>query len=178
MTTVVAVEDKNGVTFASDSRVTSNSINDGWVDKVVCNGQYVFAAAGYLRTIQVLEYASLPDAPTGDGRVVDRFVTQELIPAIMKAAKESAGSNSDDLLNSGIVLVAVRGRIYEITGDAAWTRSRNGRYAIGSGSDYALGALAAGASAKKAVKIAAAYDSGTNDDVRVMRIPTKGSSAK
>lgn len=43
-------------------------------------------------------------------------------------------------------------------------------YAIGSGAAVALGAMAAGASAKRAVEIACRYDEGTGKGVNVMRV--------
>ncbi len=42
-------------------------------------------------------------------------------------------------------------------------------WAIGSGAPFALGAMAAGATPEQAVKIAARYDTGTNDTVEVVR---------
>ena len=47
-------------------------------------------------------------------------------------------------------------------------------YAIGSGSEYALGAMAAGASAKEAVIIAARYDINTNDVLQIAEINFTG----
>lgn len=41
-------------------------------------------------------------------------------------------------------------------------------WAIGSGAHFALGAMAAGATPEEAVKIAARYDTGTNDIVEVV----------
>jgi hypothetical protein len=90
MTTVVAVETDSGVIFSSDSRVTAYTINDGWVDKVVVNGPVVFAAAGFLRTIQVLAYAKLTNPPeTTDSVALDRYVSLELVPSIVAAFKDS-----------------------------------------------------------------------------------------
>jgi hypothetical protein len=59
-------------------------------------------------------------------------------------------------------------------------RSKRGFYAVGSGSHLALGALEAGASPKQAIKIASRYDSGTNNDVRVLKIKNtaKGTSTE
>lgn len=43
-------------------------------------------------------------------------------------------------------------------------------FAIGSGREFAYGAMAAGASAKKAVKISALYDSATNNKVETLTL--------
>lgn len=46
-------------------------------------------------------------------------------------------------------------------------------YAIGSGSDYAMGAMAMGASPSQAIKIAAIYDPSTGPDVQSLKLGTK-----
>jgi ATP-dependent protease HslVU (ClpYQ) peptidase subunit len=122
--------------------------------------------AGALRAIQILEYAKLPEPPKSkDAKVLDRFVTKELVGSIKDAFKE-VDSDADGV---SIIIGAFRGRAYIFNDDGAWVRNPDGFYAIGSGGAYALGALKAGASPKKAVKIASIFDSGTNDDVRVVK---------
>jgi 20S proteasome alpha/beta subunit len=169
VTTIVAVETTAGVTFASDTRVSGMYTNDGWVNKVVRNGRFGFAAAGYLRAIQVMEYAKLPDIPAGDGPVIDRFVTVELIPAMLAAFTDA--KTPEATLEQSVLLAAVAGRAYEVTYDGAWTRSPLGFLAVGSGYGFALGALASGATPKKAVETAAIFDPGTNGDVRIVEVP-------
>lgn len=170
MTTVIAIEDRTGVKIAADSRVTSWHTNDGWVQKIVQNGPFTFAAAGYLRAIQVLEFAKLPQPPEkASADALDRFVSLELVPAITAAFKEV---DSDKDAKEGSVFIAIVGaRVYQIYGaDGSWTRSSRGFYAIGSGGDYALGALEAGSTPEKAVQIASLYDPNTNDRVTVMEV--------
>lgn len=167
MTTVVAVETEKGVTFAADSRISWYAKHDGWIDKVVTNGEYTFGAAGALRAIQVLEFAKLPVPPkTDDTRAIDRFVTKELVSSIKDAFKE-ANSDADE---SSIILGAVSGRAYIFGSDGAWVRNPDGLYAVGSGQSYALGALRAGAKPKEAVAIASYFDGYTNDDVRITKV--------
>ncbi|UDL15913.1 protease [Microbacterium phage Pumpernickel] len=176
MTTIIAVENEKGVTFASDSRISGWGINDGWVSKVVKNGAITFGAAGYLRTIQVLQYAKLTEPPadaTPEG--VDRYVSLELVPAIVSAFKEVA---SEESLKRSVILLAVAGRVYEVSSDGAWTRTADGFYAVGSGSMYALGALAAGAKPAEAIKIASRYDWGTNADAKELKLNKQGQVRK
>lgn len=167
MTTVVAVETERGVTMAADSRISWYEKNDGWINKVVSNGAYTFGAAGMLRTVQVLQYAKLPEPPvSSDPEVIDRFVTKELVHSIKEAFKE-ASSDADQV---STILGVVRGRVYMFGSDGSWVRNPDGQYAVGSGGPYALGALRAGASAKRAVEIASFYDGHTNDDVRTTKV--------
>lgn len=176
MTTIIAVETEKGVTFASDSRVSGWNINDGWVSKVVKNGAITFGAAGYLRAIQVLQYAKLtepPADPTPDA--VDRYVSLELVPAIVSAFKEGS---EEDVRKRSIILLAVCGRVYQVDGSGAWTRAADGNYAVGSGADLALGALAAGAKPTEAITIAAKYDWGTNADAKELKLNRQGQVRK
>ena len=46
-------------------------------------------------------------------------------------------------------------------------------YAIGSGADFALGAMAMGAKPQQAIKVAATYDPGTGPDVQTMKLSKK-----
>jgi len=166
LTTVVAVEGEKGVTFAADSRISWYAKHDGWLDKVVKNGKFTFGTAGALRAIQILQYAKLPEPPkTDDAKILDRFVTKELVSSIKDAFRD-VDSDADGVSD---IIGSVRGRVYVFSSDGAWVRNPDGIYAVGSGAPYALGALKAGASPKEAVKIASIFDSGTNDDVRVVK---------
>lgn len=168
MTTIVAVETPQGVTFATDSRVSGSALNDGWVSKVFENKGVVFGVAGYLRVSQILQHTKMPELPKSDKpEKIDKWVTQNLAPIFLKASKEVS-----DLGHRGgsLALFAVKGRVYDMDNSGSWTRSSTGVYSIGSGANYALGALEAGASPKKAIKIAAKYDWGTNSDVKIMKV--------
>lgn len=170
MTTIVAKETPDGVIFAADTQITTGyQINEGWLDKVAVNGPIAFGAAGYLRIIQALEYMPLPPTPhaTTDS-AIDRYVTLELLEAI----REACTDEDKMALENSSILIAVRGRVYNVNGcDLSWTRNTSGDYAIGSGSEYALGALAAGATPKQSIKIASRYDVGTGSEVRVRVFP-------
>jgi len=61
------------------------------------------------------------------------------------------------------VLIAFNGNIFEIDSDFAVSRSESGYYGIGTGGDYALGALYAGATPEQAASIAALNDSKTSE---------------
>lgn len=176
MTTIVAVETPGGVTFASDSRVSGSTINDGWVSKVVTNGGITFGAAGHLRAIQLLQHAKFAEpTPHMPDSEVDRYVSTELVPAIAKAFREAG---SDQARTQSIILLAVHGRVYEVVGDGAWVRSANGFYAVGSGASLALGALSAGASPTEAVRIASLYDGATNSDVKELKVDKYGHTVR
>ncbi len=173
MTTIVAVETPGGVTFASDSRATGAMVNDGWVAKVFQNKGMTFGIAGLLQFSQAVKYAKLPKLPdTDDPEKLDKWVTQTLAP-IFKVIDKSITDDDPESRGRSVGLVAVKGRVYQISSRGYWVRNVSGVYAIGSGSPYALGALESGATPKKAIKIASKYDWGTNSDVRILKSPGK-----
>ena len=59
------------------------------------------------------------------------------------------------------IIVGLNGQLFEIDSDFAVSRNSDGYYAIGTGGDYALGALYAGVTPEQAAEIAAVNDSKT-----------------
>jgi ATP-dependent protease HslVU (ClpYQ) peptidase subunit len=59
------------------------------------------------------------------------------------------------------IIVGLNGSLFEIDSDFAVSRSDSGYYGLGTGGDYALGALYAGATPEQAASIAALNDSKT-----------------
>lgn len=166
MTTVVAVEHAGGVTFGCDSRISWLHEHNGWCDKVFVNGGFAIGAAGGYRGSQVLRFASLPPVPEGlEGDLVDRFLFSEFVPAVREAYSGQDVESGNELL-----IVAVLGRAYFISSNFSFIRNPDGLYAIGTGGEYALGALKVGVSVRDAVRVAAYYDPCTNDDVRVLEV--------
>ena len=65
-------------------------------------------------------------------------------------------------------IMAVGGELFDIGDDLSVIRSGNGIYGVGSGSDYAIGALHAGAKPEKAIEIAAKLDVNTSGPIQVV----------
>lgn len=144
MTTVIAVETPEGVTFGWDSQITYNHRATYDDIKVFPNGGVVFGVSGDVRYGNILRYMDIPGQKPDDGWWdVDRYVTNELIPAMQKAFKDAdAAKISDSKIDTDFTaLIYVQGRVYDIASDLSWNRSNDGVYAIGSGARYALGAL-------------------------------------
>lgn len=68
------------------------------------------------------------------------------------------------------VLEVSKGGIYLWSRQLTRTRVREKCYAIGSGSQYAIGALDAGATPEKALALAAKRDSGTRLPMQILRV--------
>lgn len=169
MTTVVAAETKKKIIFATDSQVTFGARKERMPKgKIVKNGDIVFAFAGAVRVKNILEHANLPKTPSSrKWDAIEQWAVKKLVPSMRKALREEEAIEIRDgeANSSSSILVAVNGRLFEVSSDFAVTRNDEGVYSIGSGSSYALGALAAGASPVQAVGIATYFDSYSGGDI-------------
>lgn len=169
MTTIVATESNGDVQFASDSQISY-----GWrkspdsVSKVFPNGSVVFGVAGAVRVANILRWSLLPEPPKSRAvEDLERWAVMELAPTLSKALNDALAMrvDSNEADTGSTFIMAVNGRAFLMSADFAVTREGDGRYAVGSGSAYARGALAAGATLVDAVKIAARFDVGTGGKV-------------
>ena len=164
MTTIVMREREDDVKIAYDSQCTGPyGADELEFSKVFTNGELVFGVSGAVRDGNILRFADLPQPDfnrRAEGSRVDCWVTNQLIPAILTALGDQKAVDVSDgrVSTSNSSLVVVAGRVYRIGHDGSWVRSTNGYYAVGSGADYALGALAAGTGLVKAIKAAAHHD--------------------
>lgn len=167
MTTVVGIQGEGFAVIASDTRITSFS-DDGpayhmatlgpGVSKISTNGKYLIGAAGDLRAINLLSHAfTPPPAPVGvKGKKLDQFITVKFIPALRAcfdlhgySPPESKENKNHIAEQSSSILLVVNATVYLIDNDYSWLSDASGYYAVGSGSDYALGAVNALAAGKK-----------------------------
>lgn len=143
MTTVVY---RNGV-MAADRRVTSGHTRDSRMRKVA--KRYDGALIGFCGVASICQ------------RYANWFLTGE------KGAAPSLGTNSDD--DGHVLIVRPNGKV-EFHDRFGWHPISGPYFAIGSGSDIAFGALEMGASARKAVAIAARRDTNTGDGVTWVKL--------
>ena len=171
MTTIIMKEHEGGVTIGFDAQTSAGYQNyESPVPKVIVNNGVIFGIAGDVLDANIIQYADLPSAEDA-GWDVDRWVTNDLIPAVMQALVERhATSFENNKIETGnTILAAVKGRVYQIHGDTSWVRRTDGTYAVGSGSEYALGALRAGVDIREALDIASYHDMGTGGTMRVLQ---------
>ncbi|GAC1333102.1 MAG: hypothetical protein NVSMB20_05320 [Bradyrhizobium sp.] len=76
------------------------------------------------------------------------------------------------LSNDDFTALAVNqdGELHFLSGDGSLTRIEADFFAIGSGSELALGAMAAGVSARRAVEIACQFDGHSGGEIRVVAL--------
>ena len=179
MTTIAAVEGDGWAVIGFDSRV-STMLPGGRIytmpttsnGKIVRNGEYLIGAAGDLRILNIIGYAFKPPTPPRGNTNLDKFIITTFIPALRLCFEEHGVSLKENGTGADLI-VALRGRIYEIGEGFEWCADSKGIYAVGSGSTFALGSLYTTLggkkygieTAKKAVKlsleIASSLDSGT-----------------
>lgn len=159
MTTIVGIQGDTYALVVADSRIvtyedghaTHASTLGAGVGKIAPNGKYLLGAAGDMRAINILHHAYAPPTPSPSvrGRKLDAFMVKQFIPSLRECFDNHGYSlpqreSSEHLAEHASEIIAViHGTIYVIDGDYSWCPSSNGRYALGSGAAYALGALAA-----------------------------------
>ena len=171
MTTLIAFQGPDFAILGADSQVTDGDkrIISPSTPKIVKLKKYLLAVSGDCRPGDILTYNWTP--PAFDGTNPVTFMGRKIIPSIIAAFK----LQGFDYTKEGIsysYLLAFAGNIFEIGDDLSVTQSEDGLYGVGSGSAYALGALAGqlpnlakSQSAKEqileALAIAAKYDINT-----------------
>ena len=166
MTTIIGVEYANRCVLLGDSRVVGDSKIYSHSDmvKVVTNGNYLVGAAGDVRALQVVLHTWKPPVLLAkDKSNIFQFMVSKVAPSLKQLFTDSGllDSKSSDKDFEINVLVALNGNLFEIDSDFAVSRNSDGYYAVGTGGDYALGALYAGVTPEEAAKVAAINDSKT-----------------
>jgi len=141
MTTVIAYQGPDFAILGADSQVTDGDkrIISPSTPKIVKLKKYLLAVSGDCRPGDILTYNWTPPAYDGTNPVA--FVGKKIVPSIIAAFK----LQGFDYTKEGIsysYLLAFAGNIFEIGDDLSVTQSADGLYGVGSGSAYALGALA------------------------------------
>ena len=102
----------------------------------------------------------------------------KVVPSLKATLVESgidfgkSSNDSDDKFELSL-LVAVNGTIFEIDSDFAVGMNSTGYYGIGSGGDYAVGALHAGAGTLDAMRIASLNNNETAPPFHILEQETK-----
>jgi ATP-dependent protease HslVU (ClpYQ) peptidase subunit len=158
MTTIVAYQGQDYAIVGVDSRVSSIDA-DGFASqimtlapgstKVASNGKYLLGVAGDVRAINILHHVFQPPSltPGLKGKKLDQFMTLKFIPALRDCFEKQGYAAPERDTSSHIaeqgstILVVVNATIYVVDYDYAWASDATGIYALGTGSQYALGAM-------------------------------------
>jgi ATP-dependent protease HslVU (ClpYQ) peptidase subunit len=183
MTTLVAVQGDGWTVLGCDSRISDE---DGRFavskdPKIVDNNGILIASCGSSRTANILHYGYVQPKPLAKENL-NNFVTSKFIPAMRKNFIDAGIDMKEDgevAENDGGILISVRGELYAVQSDYSWDTDIRGVYAMGSGGDIALGALAALGISKittleqakrivrKAIAIAIEYDMYCSEPIHI-----------
>jgi ATP-dependent protease HslVU (ClpYQ) peptidase subunit len=167
MTTVIAIQNNQGVEMIADSQINANGKPYFHPDmvKIVERNKYLIGIAGRVIALQAIQNNWNPPALTATYKdSLYKFVITKIVPSLKMFIEDSKIFTDKEKEEGELfsVLIAIKGELFEIDEDYSVSRREDGIYAIGSGSDYALGALMAGADIQSAMHIAASLDVNTH----------------
>lgn len=175
MTTIIGVENVDGCVIAFDSRVAENGkvYTHPKMIKAIQNGSYIIGGAGDYRALQVVLHGWQPPLVSAKAKQnLYEFVINKVAPSLKKTLTDAGiefnkPSDSDEKFELQL-LIGINGSLFEIDSDFAVAMNNTGLYGIGSGGDYALGALHAGVTIMKAMEIAAINNNGTSAPFHIL----------
>lgn len=184
MTTIAAIQGPSWAVVGFDAQVSESDgrkyqlPNDA--SKCFEVGPYVIGVAGDFRVVNILAHSfTPPDPPRAVGARLDKFMTTRFISALRRAF-ENNFYNRDGKDEGALLIVVANGVAYEIGPNFDCIRDTRGIYAVGSGGNYALGALVAldeqgRRTLKRAQEVvsaamfaAASLDSGTSEPITLI----------
>jgi ATP-dependent protease HslVU (ClpYQ) peptidase subunit len=172
MTTIIGIQTDRGCLLAADSRVTTEKGRPAQhfsVSKISKLGRYLVAGAGMAQPCDVVQHCwKPPSISKSANKDPFHFAITELVPSLRELLNthQIAVKSEEDGFE---LLVAFRGNLVEIDSDFNVSMRDDGMYGLGSGSDFAIGALLAGATWKRALQIAASNDVNTGPPFHVVR---------
>lgn len=185
MTTIAAIQGPSWVVVGYDSQVSES---DGRSYKLPPEspkcfevGDYLIGIAGDYRAVNVLSHNFVPpEAGKNSGADLDRFMTAKFVPSLKKCFDNNFyGKESEQ---GSLLMVVVNATAYEIGPNYDCIRDTKGLYALGSGGNFALGALYGLSEVEKrsqrvaerhmeiAMNTAVELDSGTSDPIFVVTV--------
>lgn len=124
--------------------------------KFFVNGGLLFGVSGVVRAMDIIETTRFPPYDGTDPR---KWLIMSLVPVLRAAFEDEPGMVSDDGQMDGFgILVVVGGQAFGFDSRLSPGQTTDGIYTMGSGGDYARGALFAGATVMEALHAASAID--------------------
>lgn len=170
MTTLVAIKDHGRVHIGSDSQATLDRSKTAVAGgKISSTGRYTYGVAGLAEMMFRLQRT---EWPTFQGEP-DKFVVDTLIPFLLDTQTnmfkefgiDEDSENPFQQVPRSVVLLALAGEVYELYLEKGLTplKREDGKYAVGSGSVYARGALNATSKTDRKVVLNALEAAAKND---------------
>lgn len=178
MTTIVGVQYEDKCVLAADNQVTGETgrrYNHPDMKKISKRGEFLIAGSGEVQPCDVIQHQWNPPKITiKDREDVYHFMITKVMPSLRKCLTNNGYDFSEGKVDGKSdggrfnFLIAVCGEIFDVADDLSVCRSGDGIYGVGSGSHYAIGALHAKVSPKKALEIACKLDINTSGPIQVV----------
>jgi ATP-dependent protease HslVU (ClpYQ) peptidase subunit len=164
MTTIVALQGGNVATIGAESYTTygDRPFVHKDIKKIIKSGKWIIATAGDARVCDIIN-SWKPPHPRGN-KNLHEFVATTVIKSLRKVIGDYTPQSKDDGFD---LLLVFNGEVFQITNDFTLLKSSTGIYGVGSGADYAVGALMAGASVEDAIKIAIKLDINSGGPIQI-----------
>ena len=167
MTTIIAVQYDDKAVIGADSQTTGatgRKASHAQMVKVTQRGDFIVAGSGECAPCDIAQHIWVPPVPTAkDWNNLYHFMIAKVVPSLKACFKENEYKwDTEDEEAKFSFLVAIGGEIFEIADDFSVCLDSKGFYGVGSGSSYGIGALSAGASLAKALKISSDNDAYTS----------------
>lgn len=159
MTTIAAIQGPGWAAVAWDSRVVEEDSRIFTLPKsqmkVSHNNDFLLGAAGDMRAINLLTHTLKPTKPPVglSEQELDAFMGTKFLKELKKCFDDAQYGEKG--VQDSSVIALVQGRVYEFGSNYDWCHDDAGFYAVGTGAQYALGALSSLLEGKKITQAAA-----------------------
>lgn len=164
MTTLIGLQFGDRCEIFADSRVTDDNgriYSHPDMKKIVQKGSYLISGSGEVVPCDIAQSIwEPPHIPAKYKSDIYSFMIAKVMPSLRRCLTEN-GYNFDEDHDSKKdgqrfhLLIACNGELFDIDQELSVSRSELGIYTAGSGGEYAMGAILAGADPMEALRIAA-----------------------
>ena len=174
MTTIVGVEYEDHCIVAADS-ITVGGNGRRYIHpsqaKISERGAFLIAGAGDAQPCDALQHIwTPPKVFAKDKENLFAFMINKVVPSMRECIRASGYDPDKDDKEAGFdFIIAVGGELFEVDTQFSVTKSKDNIYGVGSGSPFAMGAIAYGATVEEAVQIAADMSVNTEGPILVKK---------
>ena len=174
MTTIVGIEYEDYCIVAADS-ITVGGNGRRYIHpsqaKIAERGAFLIGGAGDAQPCDALQHTWTPPRVTAkDKEDLFKFMVAKVVPSMRECIKASGYEVDKDDKEAGFdFIIAVGGELFEVDTQFSVAKSKDNVYGVGSGSPFAMGAIAYGASVEEAVEIAARISVNTEGPILVKK---------
>jgi ATP-dependent protease HslVU (ClpYQ) peptidase subunit len=173
MTTIVAICKNGNVTMGADAQVSDGSRPNRHpkMEKISKVNGWLIAGSGDSTPCDILQNMFTPPVPSVKEREnLYKFMIIKFVPAMRECLDENGWKKENEDKDSGFsMLFAFDGEVFDIGDDFSVLLNSDGIYGVGNGSQFAIGALYAGASVEKSLEIASNNDIYTSGPFQIVK---------